>query len=229
MSAQKVYTAFFYGTLLHPAILRRVIGHQGADLEICPALLLEHTRHKVQHADYPGLISYKKSRQLLGKELPPKDRAVRGTLVSGLNINDIRLLDTFEGDEYVRAKVSVHPLGPFGSLESAAKDSAIVPTTPPPLSSEFVANLPSTHPAIEASTYIWIQPISELSPDIWDYAEFVRDNAWKWVGSSPTAQENDYYLEVDRRREMDGHIERHEIVTVGEEQEKRVVVEINDN
>lgn len=40
MSAQKTYTAFFYGTLLHPAILRRVIGHQGADLKICPALLL---------------------------------------------------------------------------------------------------------------------------------------------------------------------------------------------
>ena len=34
------YTAFFYGTLLHPAILRRVIGHEGQKLEICPALLL---------------------------------------------------------------------------------------------------------------------------------------------------------------------------------------------
>lgn len=33
------YTAFFYGTLLHPSILRRVIGHHGTDLRISPALL----------------------------------------------------------------------------------------------------------------------------------------------------------------------------------------------
>lgn len=213
--------------MLHPSILRRVIGHQGADLEICPALLLEHTRHKVQHADYPGVIPYEKSRRLLGKELPPEDRTVRGTVVRGLSDNDVRLLDTFEGDEYVRATVNVHPLGPFSPLESAAKDSAIVPTTPPPLSPEFIATLPSTHPPIPANTYLWIQPISELKPDIWDYAEFVRDNAWKWVGSAPAARENEYYLEVDRRREMDGHIVRHEIVNVGEE-ERRVVVEVND-
>lgn len=40
MAASPSYTAFFYGTLLHPSILRRVIGHHGAELEICPALLL---------------------------------------------------------------------------------------------------------------------------------------------------------------------------------------------
>lgn len=40
MTAPKAYTTFFYGTLLHPSILRRVIGHHGADLDICPALLL---------------------------------------------------------------------------------------------------------------------------------------------------------------------------------------------
>lgn len=34
------HTAFFYGTLMHPSILRRVIGHDGPDLEISPALLL---------------------------------------------------------------------------------------------------------------------------------------------------------------------------------------------
>ncbi|KAJ2997745.1 hypothetical protein NUW54_g7100 [Trametes sanguinea] len=34
------HSAFFYGTLLHPAILRRVIGHDGIQLQICPAILL---------------------------------------------------------------------------------------------------------------------------------------------------------------------------------------------
>lgn len=34
------HSAFFYGTLLHPAILRRVIGHEGIQLQLCPAILL---------------------------------------------------------------------------------------------------------------------------------------------------------------------------------------------
>lgn len=34
------FPAFFYGTLLHPKILKRVIGNDGSHLEICPAVLL---------------------------------------------------------------------------------------------------------------------------------------------------------------------------------------------
>ena len=33
-------SAFFYGTLMHPKILKRVIRNDGAHLQICPALLL---------------------------------------------------------------------------------------------------------------------------------------------------------------------------------------------
>lgn len=56
--------AFFYGTLMHPKILERVIRNDGSHLEICPAALMvrpylrlenwllihdqEHTRHKVK-------------------------------------------------------------------------------------------------------------------------------------------------------------------------------------
>lgn len=40
MTTPMSYSAFFYGTLLHPLILRCVIGHEGDDLQICPALLL---------------------------------------------------------------------------------------------------------------------------------------------------------------------------------------------
>lgn len=31
--------AFFYGTLMHPAVLRRVIRHAGDDLQVAPAIL----------------------------------------------------------------------------------------------------------------------------------------------------------------------------------------------
>lgn len=33
-------SAFFYGTLLHPKVLKRVIGNDGSHLTICPAVLL---------------------------------------------------------------------------------------------------------------------------------------------------------------------------------------------
>ncbi len=33
-------SAFFYGTLIHPLVLRRVIGHQGSALQIRPVILL---------------------------------------------------------------------------------------------------------------------------------------------------------------------------------------------
>lgn len=32
-------TAFFYGTLMHPKILKRVITHEGAELEVAAAIL----------------------------------------------------------------------------------------------------------------------------------------------------------------------------------------------
>jgi len=40
MVLEQRFSAFFYGTLLHPKILRRVIGNDGSHLEICPAVLL---------------------------------------------------------------------------------------------------------------------------------------------------------------------------------------------
>ncbi|CAL1700273.1 unnamed protein product [Somion occarium] len=166
-----VYTAFFYGTLMHPSILRRVIGHDGNELHICPALLLDHTRHKIKNADYPGVIPYSRSAGLFeGRELSPDEKSVRGTLVSGLTTQDVILLDLFEGDEYSRDTVSVHPLSAFTPL-----------------------------------TYIW-KALSQLEPALWEYEQFIRDSAWKWVGDG--SRDNKDYIEVDRRRQMNGRIIR---------------------
>ena len=95
----------------------------------------EHTRHKVkaswpdflvnqclipdQFADYPGLLPYKRSRQLFaeaGHEEPPTDqRNVRGTLVIGLNDKDIALLDLFEGDVRTRRSWSCYSQNLIGA------------------------------------------------------------------------------------------------------------------
>ncbi|EPS93525.1 hypothetical protein FOMPIDRAFT_1136034 [Fomitopsis schrenkii] len=201
------YTAFFYGTLLHPAILRRVIGHEGQKLEICPALLLDYTRHQIKHADYPAVLPYSRSRELYEHDLSPEGRVVRGTLVTGLEEADIELLDIFEGNEYIRENISAYPLAAFVPLSSPESPSAVPLGTPPPL-----PPLDSLTAPIPAQTYVWSQPISRLSSNIWEYTDFMRDSAHKWVGAD--ANSNADYIEVDRRRAMNGNTATTEITSV---------------
>ncbi len=104
--------AFFYGTLMHPKILRRVIGHAGLNVRVCPAILTDYTRHQVKvrcqdalfsdlafskDEDYPGIIPWSQSQQFK-RDLSEEEKSVRGTLVDGLEPMDILLLDTFEGN-----------------------------------------------------------------------------------------------------------------------------------
>jgi len=185
--------AFFYGTLMHPNILRRVIGHDGRNLQICPAVLQEYTRHQVAWADYPGILPYRKSQALFGRELEVEERCVRGTLVVGLSASDLDLLDVFEGNEYKRERVGVHPLEPLAALTSFSTSTAesLVPATPSPLPAP--SDLAAT---VEAETYVYCSP-SGLKAELWSFDDFVRNNAWKWVGST---EDREVYTEVDRRR-----------------------------
>ncbi|KAK7696263.1 hypothetical protein QCA50_000916 [Cerrena zonata] len=201
------HTAFFYGTLIHPSILRRVIGHEGEQLSICPAVLLDHTRHKVKNADYPGVLPFSRSVTLFqGRELTPDEKSVRGTLVSGLSESDVALLDIFEGDEYTREIVSAHPLTSFTPLTSnSSADTSIVPSTAP-----AIPDLSSLPPPVQAQTYLWAAPTSRLEPDLWEYAQFVRDSAWKWVGDK--SRDNQDFIKVDERRAMNGKIISNRII-----------------
>ena len=99
----------------------------------------------------------------------------------------------------------MHPLVQFTPLSADdSSDATIVPNTPPPVPP--LASLDPPHPA---HIYIWTDPLSRLLPEIWDYEQFVRDNAWKWVGDG--SADNQDYREVDRRREMGGEIVRTDI------------------
>ena len=75
-----------------------------ASLSIKPAILHDYCRHKVQQADYPGIIA-------------TPGRTVRGTYVTGLTEHDIMMLDMFEGSEYRRRKIKVMLLKPNNSKE----------------------------------------------------------------------------------------------------------------
>ncbi|TFK45834.1 hypothetical protein OE88DRAFT_1739948 [Heliocybe sulcata] len=215
MASTTGYAAFFYGTLLHPKILKRVIGNDGSHLRICPAVLLEHTRHHIKNADYPAVVPYERSQVFFDKPLEPEERSVRGTLVVGLNQLDMDLLDTFEADEYTRSTVPVHPLSPLVPLNAVTDNpsfpspNAIAPSIAPSLPP--LSSLPSP---IDAQTYIWTHPLSDLKKEIWEYETFVRENAWKWTGEEEDGTVTDgdsremYYTEVERRRAMGGNIVR---------------------
>lgn len=117
--------------------------------------------------------------------------------------------------------VSVHPLGPLTPLATASAE--IVPASPPPVPA--LATIASTHPPAQAHTYIWTKGLQELKPEVWEFAEFVKKNAWKWIGDGQAVRENRDFLEVDKRRDMGGTIVRREIVhPAGEEEGAREVV-----
>ncbi|KAJ7126959.1 hypothetical protein C8R44DRAFT_617604 [Mycena epipterygia] len=181
-------SAFFYGTLMHPKILKRVIGNDGSHLQICPAVLLKFTRHKVKYADYPGIVPYSEGRALFDHDLEHEACSVRGTMVTGLTESDIALLDVFEGSEYEKEKAQVYPLENLINLA----EYTMLTTTPAPLPPD--AELPSP---VEVETYVY-GDISNLKPEIWDFDDFVKKNAWKWYGSG--SRDNPDYTEVDRRQ-----------------------------
>ena len=112
--------------------------------------------------------------------------------------------------EYTRENVLVRPLGPLTPLSSTSIPTTTIPSsTTEAVTDEFVVPLhapalpplDSLPPPIPAQTYIYAGPLRDLSPELWSYDDFVRKNAWKWVGRGAL---DDNYAEVDHRREMNG-------------------------
>jgi len=166
------YTAFFYGTLMAPGVLHRVIhgSHtpepwQKALINVRPAMLHDYRRHKVQHADYPAIISHKGSR-------------VRGSLVTGLTQGDLHRLDIFEGSQYKRDVVKAQVL----------KDVQLDQAAPERGEAE-----PKVLEEIEAQTYVWLEGEETLEAEEWDFEAFKRDKMRAWMGV-----EEDADVDVDQ-------------------------------
>ncbi|KIL67642.1 hypothetical protein M378DRAFT_73316 [Amanita muscaria Koide BX008] len=210
-------SAFFYGTLMHPKILRRVIKNDGKHLKICPAVLSDYTRHRIRNEDYPGLVPYDKGKKLLNRELAPDERCTRGTLVIGLTAADLRRVDAFEeeGDVYIREAVRIRALEEPITLEEFVDEEGhdrdlverIMPTHLP--ISEILEKIESE--AVETETYVY-QDVTVLESELWSFADFLRDKASPWLDGS----RQEYYdtdpepkegpeTEFDRRiRQSDG-------------------------
>lgn len=79
---------FFYGTLLHPAVRRLVLGREPRQAELRPATLRGYGRVRAREASYPLLV-------------PAPGAATSGLLLLAPSTRDIRRLNHFESGEYV--------------------------------------------------------------------------------------------------------------------------------
>lgn len=159
VSSKMSHTAFFYGTLMAPPVLHRVIwGSQtpptpahASLLSIRPAILHAHQRRHVKGADYPAVIP------------SAQESEVRGTLVEGLTDGDIWRLDIFEGDEYERKDVKVRVLESKGRAGDAEHRDV-------------------QGDEVSAQTYVWIAGEHRLEREEWDFDHFVKEKMSRWVG-----------------------------------------------
>ncbi|KAF1962498.1 hypothetical protein CC80DRAFT_487943 [Byssothecium circinans] len=181
------HTAFFYGTLMAPPVLHRVIWGTSTPptpthaslLRIRPAILHAHQRHKVRHADYPAILP------------STPTSSVRGTLVQGLTDGDIWRLDIFEGSEYQRQKVKVRVLEQKDGERGGGGDAGGIGD----LHQREEDNVEGEE--VEAETYVWISGADALEASEWDFSEFVRDKMKRWTGEDGGTERDEGFKDVD--------------------------------
>ena len=185
---EDIRNAFFYGTLvsismtyygkrslsqMSPEVLYRVIygtilpdQWQKDRLNIQPGLLYGYQRHRVKDADYPAIYPLDKPTQDQNLE----SQRVLGTIVRGLLEMDIRRLDIFEGDTYIRQKIDAYPLEDI---------------------TDATHHVQSPQKVIQAETYVWKEEyLSQLDFEEWDFEEFRREKLKYWAG--PEIMREDY-------------------------------------
>lgn len=156
-----------------PQVLHRVISGSPyssaaasrSAITSTPAILHNHRRHRVKHADYPAVIPISPSSSPSSSSSSP---SVRGTYVTGLTRADMYRLDLFEGDEYARQTVQPRLLTTEGDPATGHGN----------VEGELVS----------AQTYIWIVGTHRLEDREWDFAEFVRDKLRFWAHEDPNGE-----------------------------------------
>jgi len=158
------YSAFFYGTLMAPAVLNRVLystsqppSDKKGLLTIKPATLHDFVRRRVRFADYPGVV-------------PEKGQSVLGTFVTGLSAGNIARLDIFEGSQYTRNKVRVKLLTKIGDAQGHGNEEG---------------------EEVEAETYEFTDSASYLENGEWDFERFKKEKMHRWADTSDEYAEVD--------------------------------------
>ena len=87
-------SVFIYGTLMAPQVLKGLIGRVPDLVE--PAILSNYRRHPVKEHVFPGIIPCSTGAS-----------KTQGLLLEGLSENELKVLDWYEGEEYIRRDVKV--------------------------------------------------------------------------------------------------------------------------
>lgn len=160
------HKAFFYGTLMAPPVLYRIIRgplnssttKEVLTLRVRPAVLHAYKRHRIKNKKYPAIR--------------PADvhSSVQGMLVEGLTKTDLWRLDIYEGSEYSRKKVSVRlACGEASDADSLAPHHTLYEEV-----------------EVEADAYIWTDGVEKLELGEWNLADFMREEMEWWVGREAT-------------------------------------------
>ena len=182
MATPGPHSAFFYGTLMAPSVLYRVIygnpqpmEYQKQQTSSAPALLEGYERRKVQACDYPAITTC-------------EGGCVRGLLVTGLRDMDLKHLDTFEGCQYTREVVKVRVLREGEEDEKNGGEKGAK-----------ADQVGSEGELVEAQTYVWSEDVKYLEEEEWDFEEFRREKLHWWDGVMDW--EDSGFDDVDRQVE----------------------------
>lgn len=138
--------SFFYGTLMAPSIISRLLGRTIPSTDIHPeAWLPGYVRLHIENRDYPAVLTTQEAEAQFGssfKSEEKKERGVQGVVVTGLSEREIQLLDAWEADEYLKVEREVE-------VEQGQK--------------------------VQAAVYVWNMGEygSLLQPRVWKYEEFM--------------------------------------------------------
>ncbi|KAJ5958170.1 uncharacterized protein N7479_005320 [Penicillium vulpinum] len=185
---------FFYGTLMVPQILHKVIHGcanpepwQKAMLRFQPAILHGYRRHRVQDADYPGIVAVPEVQTEMEKPSVPKTHfgtSVIGTLVSGLTEGDLHRLDRFEGSEYEKKWVTVRTLREVpGEDQSHASEGVTDESQLREMLNAMGSTVSDEGEEVPAVTYVYTAGKDMLEDAEWDFDSFKRDKMAWWVGA----------------------------------------------
>ncbi|CAG7964096.1 unnamed protein product [Penicillium nalgiovense] len=185
------HVLFFYGTLMVPQILHRVIHGQAdpepwqkAMLRFQPAILHGYRQHRVENADYPGIVAVPETQPETESPAPKTSAgtSVIGTLVSGLTDGDVYRLDRFEGSEYEKRRVTVRVLREKQGGEHSHAGEGV--TAESQLREMLNAGAESAGEGeVSAVTYVYTAGRDMLEDAEWDFGSFKRDKLAWWVGA----------------------------------------------
>ncbi|KAJ3947188.1 uncharacterized protein N0V96_003577 [Colletotrichum fioriniae] len=177
-------------TLMEPKVFFTVVQGNGnppqaiKDLyTFTPALLDDHTRHRVQLADYPGMIS-------------EAGGSVLGIYATGLTDANVLKLDFFEGSEYEKKMVTVRVRGGGGGASAGVGTGT-------------GAGTEQQKEDKEAMAYIYKRP-ENLERVEWSFEEFRKDKMHVWTRESYVFEGCDDYAEFEKveKEDANGHGEK---------------------